>query len=197
MSAKADARTAKDAKNAKNAKIPWSHPVRRDEVPETGLHLDLVADAATRAAIAAVAGIRGLPHLAASFDLARQGAGLRVTGDIAATVEQNCVVTLEPMSSEVREPIDLVFVPPRAGAPSEETAEDDIDQDIDPGAEDEPEILVDGVADLGVAATEFLLLAIDPYPRKSGVVFEPPKTEDPGGHPFAALEALKKPPDKD
>jgi hypothetical protein len=105
------------------------------------------------------------------------------------------VVTLEPMTSEVREPIDLAFVPPRAGEPLDEVA-DDIDQDIDPGAEDEPEILVDGVADLGIAATEFLLLAIDPYPRKPGAVFEPPTAADPGGHPFAALEALKKPPEK-
>jgi uncharacterized metal-binding protein YceD (DUF177 family) len=176
---------------AKIAKNPWSHPVRCDEVPETGLHLDLVADEAARAAIAAMAGVRALPQLAATFDLARQGAGLKVTGEVAATVEQTCVVTLEPMSSEVREPIDLAFVPSRAGAPSDAAADD-----IDPGAEDEPEFLVDGVADLAVAATEFLLLAIDPYPRRPGAVFEPPKTADPAGHPFAALEALKKAPDK-
>jgi len=176
---------------AKIAKIPWSHPVRRDEVPETGLHLDLVADEATRAAIAAVAGVRTLPHLAATFDLARQGAGLKVTGEVVATVEQSCVVTLEPMTSEIREPLDLAFLLPGAGESLEAAADD-----IDPGAEDEPEMLVDGVVDLGVAATEFLLLAIDPYPRKPGAVFEPPKTADPGGHPFAALEALKKSPDK-
>ena len=177
---------------AKIAKIPWSRPVRRDEVPETGLHLDLIADEATRAAIAAVAGVRAVPHLAATLDVARQGAGLKVTGEVAATVEQTCVVTLEPMTSEVREPIDLAFVPPRAAdAPSLEAADD-----IYPGADDEPEFLLDGVADLGVAATEFLLLAIDPYPRKPGAVFEPPESADPGGHPFAALEALKKPPDK-
>jgi hypothetical protein len=177
--------------NATIAKIPWSHPVRRDAVPEMGLHLDLIADAATRTAVAAVAGIRGLPRLTASFDLARQGAGLEVTGEIAATVEQTCVVTLEPMTSEVRESVELAFVPPSAGEPVEAVADD-----IDPTDEDEPETLVDGVADLGVVATEFLLLAIDPYPRKPGAVFDPPQTADPGGHPFAALEALKKPPDK-
>ena len=183
MSAKADARSAK---------IPWSHPVRRDDVPETGLHLDLVADEATRAAVAGAVGVRGLPHLAATFDLARQGTGLKVTGEVVATVEQTCVVTLEPMTSELREPIDLAFVPPHAGDRHDEAMDD-----VDPQAEDEPEILVDGAADLGVAATEFLLLAIDPYPRKPGVAFEAPKTdEDSAGHPFAALAALKKPPDE-
>ena len=174
--------------------IPWSRPVRRDDVPETGLHFDLVADEATRAAVAGVAGVAGvraLPRLAASFDVVRQGTGLKVTGEVAATVEQTCVVTLEPMTSEVREPIDLAFVLPRAGEPSDVAADE-----IDPSAEDEPEILVDGTVDLGVAATEFLLLAIDPYPRKPGAEFEPPKTADPAGNPFAALEALKKPPDE-
>ena len=38
-------------------------------------------------------------------------------------------------------------------------------------ADDAPEPLVGGVVDLGVVATEFLALGIDPYPRKSGVEF--------------------------
>ena len=175
------------------AKIPWSVAVRRDDVPETGLHLDLVADEATRSAVAGIAGVRGLPRLTARFDVVRQGGGLKVTGELAATVEQTCVVTLEPMTSELREPIDLAFVPPRA-----DEREDATEEELDPGAEDEPEPLVDGVADLGVAATEFLLLAIDPYPRKPDAVFEPPKAEeDPGAHPFAALAALKKTPESE
>jgi len=173
------------------ATIPWSFPVRRDDVPETGLHLDLVADEATRAVIAGLAGVRALPRLAATFEVVRQGGGLKVTGEVAATVEQTCVVTLEPMTSELREPIDLAFVPPRDAARPEEATDE-----IDPAAEDEPETLVDGVADLGTAAIEFLLLAIDPYPRKPGAVFEAPASGDTGAHPFAALAALKKSPDK-
>ncbi len=55
-----------------------------------------------------------------------------------------------------------------------------------------PEPLVDGTVDLGALATEFLILGIDPYPRKAGAQFAPPKVEDAGEHPFAALEALKK-----
>jgi uncharacterized metal-binding protein YceD (DUF177 family) len=175
-----------------SGKIPWSFSVRRDEVPEAGLHLDLVADEATRAAVAAVASLKGLPRLAASFDVTWRGGGLAVAGEVSATVEQTCVVTLEPMTSELREPIELAFVPPRAGDPAEAAADE-----IDPAAVDEPEVLVDGAADLGAAATEFLLLAIDPYPRKPGAVFEAPKNEDAGAHPFAGLAALKKRTDKD
>ena len=54
----------------------------------------------------------------------------------------------------------------------------------------------DGAVDLGAIATEFLLLGIDPYPRKPGAVFDAPVAEDdPSSHPFAALAALKKPGD--
>jgi uncharacterized metal-binding protein YceD (DUF177 family) len=172
------------------AKTPWSVPVRRDDVPETGLHLDLVADEATRTTLAVLAGVRGLPRLVATFEVVRQGGGLKVTGEVAATVEQTCVVTLEPMTSEILEPIDLAFVTPRADDHADEPEEE-----LDPGAADESEPLVDGVADLGVVATDFLLLAIDPYPRKPGAVFEPPKVEDSAANPFAALAALKKTPE--
>ena len=60
-------------------------------------------------------------------------------------------------------------------------------------ADDAPEPLVGGVVDLGVVATEFLALGIDPYPRKSGVEFTAPAAaDDDSPHPFAALAALKK-----
>ena len=173
----------------KPARIPWSVPVRRDDVPESGLHLDVTADEAARAAIATLAGVSGLPRLAASFGIARQGKGLRVEGEVTAAVEQTCVVTLEPMTSEIHEPIDLVFMPAAGSAPAGETREE-----IDPAAADDPEPLVAGVADLGAAATEFLLLAIDPYPRKPEAVFDSPDQADTGTHPFAALAALKKQP---
>jgi hypothetical protein len=57
---------------------------------------------------------------------------------------------------------------------------------------------VNGVIDLGRLATDALFLAVDPYPRRSDAVFEPPvEAVDPEAHPFAALKALqldKKPP---
>ena len=57
---------------------------------------------------------------------------------------------------------------------------------------DGPEPLAGGAVDLGAIATEFLILAIDPYPRKPGAVFEPPDVGDDSDQPFAALAALKK-----
>ena len=53
-------------------------------------------------------------------------------------------------------------------------------------------VLMFGIIDLGRIATDALFLAIDPYPRKPGVVFEAEVTApDPEDHPFAALKALQ------
>jgi len=45
--------------------VPWQVPVAVEDVAEQGEHFDLVADAATRAAVARVAGLRELPRLEA------------------------------------------------------------------------------------------------------------------------------------
>ena len=60
------------------------------------------------------------------------------------------------------------------------------------GQEEPPEPLVGGKLDLGAIATEFLLLGIDPYPRKAGAELGPIRADDGSAQPFAALEALKK-----
>ena len=168
---------------------PWNVPVAVADIPETGRRVELSPDAAIRAAVAKTADVVAVPRLEATFDLARHGHdGMRVTGRLSATVEQNCVVTLEPMQSEIEEAIDLVFAPPRP--PSEGDKAEDAGEghaDIDG-----PEALHDGVLDLGALATEFLILGIDPYPRKPGAVFDAPPAGDPAAHPFAALAALKK-----
>jgi len=128
------------------------------EVPETGRHVELAPDDATRQAVAKAADVVALPRLKATFDLIRHGAeGLRVEGRVLATVIQNCVVTLEPIESQIDEAVDLVFRP-EAG---ELSGASDVEvQALDTG--EPPEMLVGGAVDLGTLATEFLLLGIDP-----------------------------------
>ena len=166
----------------------WSAPLSVHSVPETGRHVDLVADEKTRAAVAESIGLRALPRLAARFDVSRRGReDLRVVGRVSATVGQTCVVTLEPIDNEIDEAIDLVFEPPPAQEfPQEDSGGSKVADD------DAPEPLVGGIIDLGALAIEFLTLAIDPYPRKSGAAFAAPATGDDPPHPFAALAALKK-----
>lgn len=156
----------------------WTMPVSVTDVPDSGLHIDLHAPPSVRAEIAKLADLRDLPEFSATFDLTRKGSGIHVGGRVQAKVEQTCVVSLEPIENDVEEAVDLLFAP-------DPTA-------VGAGDADPPEPLVNGVIDLGAVATEFLLLGIDPYPRKPGVEFAAPKAEAGGEHPFASLESLKK-----
>lgn len=170
------------------ASSPWCVPVAVEDIPETGLHMEIAAPAAVREEIAALADLRDLPQLSAVFDLTPQGTGVHVCGQVAALVGQTCVVSLEPIESEVSEPVDLRFAPMPDGAAAQLAK----DRKKPRGREEPPEPLVDGQIDLGALATEFLILGLDPYPRKTGVQFASPKVEDAGERPFAALEVLKK-----
>jgi uncharacterized metal-binding protein YceD (DUF177 family) len=172
------------------ANHPWAMTVRVDDVPETGRRFVLAADEATRTAVAGQAGVVGIVRLEAALDLARAGRdGVRVTGEVSATVRQTCVVTLEPIDNEIKEAVDVAFTlgPPDAGTRGAEPA------DIVVGAPEPPERLLGGTIDLAAIATEFLILGIDPYPRKSDAVFEAPPAADTGTGPFAILADLKKP----
>jgi hypothetical protein len=170
---------------------PWSVSVRLDEVPELGRHVELEATGEVRAALAKPAGVDAVERLTATFDLSRRGRdGLHVSGQVRATVRQTCVVSLEPVINEIAEDIAVDYAPPRDVKDAAKTIESD-DGGPAAGSPDEPEPLTGNRVDLGLLATEFLILGVDPYPRKPGVAFTPP---DPGeaAHPFAALAALNK-----
>ena len=169
-----------------NTQNPWSVPVAVDNIPETGLHIEAEAPAEVRAQLVKLANLRDLPHLSAVFDLTRRGGGVHVAGQVKARVGQTCVVTLEPLENDLDEPINVLF------APRLEVAAKDDGADRRAGDEETPEPLIEGKVDLGAVATEFLLLGIDPYPRKAGAEFAAVKTADDSARPFAALEALKK-----
>jgi len=161
----------------------WSVPVVQAEVPQSGRHFHLLAEENTRAAIARLAGVLELPRLEASFDVALHGRnGLHVVGRVSATVGQVCTVTLEPMTNEVNEDVDLVFLSaPAAALPAHREAE------IEVPLGDAPELLIDCMVDLGALATEFLVLGINPYPRKPDSVFDAPAAETQSPGPFAFL----------
>lgn len=175
---------------------PWRVPVATAQIPDTGLHRDLQADAAIRHAIADVGDLREVLSVQASFDVTPgTGGRYQVTGHVRARIGQTCVVTLEPIESDIDEPIDLTFVPPdqipEMAALVEEAEHSDGD------TPDPPEAIENGIIDLGRVATDALYLAVNPYPRKPDAVFEPVvEVADPEDHPFAALKALKVGPKK-
>jgi uncharacterized metal-binding protein YceD (DUF177 family) len=170
-----------------SAGLSWSMKVAVDDIPQTGAHFTLSADERIRADLAKTAGLRALPRLEAFFEVIRHGRdGLRVVGQVSATIGQTCVVTLEPVETELRESVDLLFVPPAVAS-----IEGQSEMTMRVDEREPPDTLSDGRVDLGAVTTEFLLLGIDPYPRKPGAIFEFASAGAPDSHPFAALSALK------
>lgn len=169
---------------------PWRSPVAVAQIPERGLHRELDADEAQCQAIADTGGLREVISAHASFDVTpKSGGRFHVAGHVRARVGQTCVVTLDPIETDIDEPIDLMFAPSEQ-VPALSHLVDDAaaaDSDIDP-----PEPIEGGVIDLGRLATDALFLGIDPYPRKPDAVFDHAATPpDPRDHPFAALKVLK------
>jgi hypothetical protein len=142
--------------------------------------------------MAEIAGLRDISSAQASFDVSlRRGGRVHVAGHLSARIGQTCVVTLDPIENDIDEDIDVIFAPAEqiAEAGDDLTALDEVTEGELP---EPPEPIVDGIIDLGRLATDVLYLAIDPYPRKAGAVFEPQVAEaDPEDHPFAALKAFK------
>lgn len=162
----------------------WTRRVVVADLPAEGEIFELAPDAAARAALARHVGLLALPALRARLKVIPAGkGGALVEGDLEATVRQTCVVSLEAFDAELREVITVRFAPEANTAPG---------LVVELGEDDPPDALVDGAVDLAAVVTEFLALAIDPYPRKPGAVFvRPAETKDPSASPFAALGKLK------
>ena len=173
----------------------WRALVNVAQIPETGLHREIVADETVRKAMAEVAELREVISARAEFDLQpKRDGSYHVTGRVQARIGQTCVVTLDPIENELVEPIDVVFAPPEQ-IPEMADLVDDA-EDGDEETPDPPEPIVGGFIDIGRLATDALFLGIDPYPRKADAVFEQQvEAPDPENHPFAALKALQPKPD--
>jgi uncharacterized metal-binding protein YceD (DUF177 family) len=110
--------------------------------------------------------------------------GWRLEAELGATVVQSCVVTLDPVTTRIDQPVRRSFLPESPALAAEIV--------VDPEEDDEAEPLSDRI-DLGRVATEALALALPAYPRKPGASLGPetaPPDED-APKPFAALAALR------
>ncbi len=172
--------------------VEWSHPFEVAQITATPLTLVLTPDDTVRAALARRFDLVAIDRLEARLTVKRVRAGrlIAVTGSVAASVVQTCVVTLEPFAATVHDEVDLRFVPEATVAAAEVSVE----------GLDDPEPLDGPLLDLGEVAAQALSLALDPHPRAPGVAFLPiedPEDEaeaegnPPSSSPFAALRARK------
>ena len=156
----------------------FHRPISLDRIGPHGLDITIDATPAECAALAERMNLPAVLSRSCVFHLIREGRDtVAARGALRARVTQTCVVSLDDFDAPVQEVFQIRFVP-----------EGEESEDIDPEADDE--IPFEGNAvDLGEAAAEQLALALDPYPRMSGVEL-PPSGADPESHPFAALRRL-------
>ena len=83
----------------------FAHRLVLDRIRD-GERVDLVADDKERSAIAERLGLPSIDRLEAHASLARDGATVRAAGRVAASLEQRCVVTGEPVAAHVDEAFD-------------------------------------------------------------------------------------------
>jgi uncharacterized metal-binding protein YceD (DUF177 family) len=164
----------------------FSRLVDVSEVKRTPWRAHLAADEAARAAIAARFGIEAVERFEADISLRRTPIGqIHLQGSIEADVVQECVVSLEPVRSAIRETFEVYY--------SEALQESALGGDLTMDDELWPDPIADGKIDVGEAATEQLGLALDPYPRREGVEFKAPLADaGPAStqKPLAALAEL-------
>ncbi len=175
----------------------FSRPIKVDRIGREGMNIDIEADADERAALARRFGLLSLASLTAECRLRPVAGGMiELTGTLHAALEQECVVSLEPVPARIDERFEVRYALDIArfrAAGAEEL--------IDMEAEEPPEAIDAGAIDLGEAVAQQLAVALDPFPRAPGVTFAGTRDaaadggkaapERPKASPFAVLAKLK------
>jgi uncharacterized metal-binding protein YceD (DUF177 family) len=172
-----------------------SYKVRIGYVGANPMTVTITADERERQALADLWKVTKVERFEAELRLHRwKRDGIRLEGVVEAVIEQPCIVTLEPIVTTLKEPVDAVFVP-EGSKLARPMVDGEGEMLIDPEGPDLPETFEGDSIDVAVAAAEFAAMAIDHYPRKDGASFEAMaqtvdlETKPPS--PFAALKDWK------
>ncbi|MEP6967179.1 MAG: DUF177 domain-containing protein [Pseudomonadota bacterium] len=167
---------------------PWPYPLAWRDAANGVASLRLVADPLALSRIAAFLDLESLQALAADLTIRPWRDGIEISGRIDGRATRICGLTLEAFDAGIAEDLRVRIVPP--GSPN---AARGADPNLDP---DTPDERVGDAVDVGAYVVEHLALALDPFPRKPGAVFEPPEPTGPAS-PFAALAGRARPPSAD
>lgn len=162
-------------------------PVER--IPPEGLEEAIEATEEEREALARRFDLPAVHSLRARFDAQPwQRGGIVLKADVEADIEQVCVVSLERFPVHIAEQAERYYL--AANAPGRHPAV----LSLESLEEEGPETIEGGAVDIGEVAAEIMGLALDPYPRKPGVVFESGEKENgEKSGAFAALRTIGKP----
>jgi uncharacterized metal-binding protein YceD (DUF177 family) len=172
-----------------SGELTWDHAVT--DIPESGLSTGRRATPEELEAITRALDLVACSSVSATYTIMPTGGGhYRLSGRLQASLQQACVVTLEPVAEDVDEAFDVSFWP-QDHMPEPASGEIDLD--------DEPEIepIVAGQIEVGRVVFECLAGAINPFPRKADAALERVaasprgRPDDKAENPFAVLAKIK------
>jgi hypothetical protein len=166
--------------------LGWS--VNVVDVPAGGLAWRHEATADECVAVQEALGIRAISALTARGRVDAQAGGrYRFTGEIAASLIQACVVSLEDVPEQVVEPFVVEFRPAEEAMLAETEVDFEAEADIEP--------IERGRMAVGRVIYETLAAGLDPYPRAAGSSLEVASAAPLGSelNPFAVLKSLGTP----
>ncbi len=169
-----------------------SRPIKAEDIPKKGRVIPLRPNDNELAAIAKRLELVSLTAFDGELKVQPEpGREISVRGMIRAQFTQNCVISGDPVTTEVEFELFRMFAEdadPFDGLGRDE--EDVIDPEID-----DADPIIGGQIDVGEAAVEELALRIPPYPKAEGVHFDEATfandQKDEKENPFLVLESLK------
>lgn len=168
----------------KETKMEMSRTVGLEKVTQSGVvEKTFSATADECVALAQRFGILSVGEFSGKVQISyiRSDKAFSVSGTLTATVTQECRTTFQPVEQKVSDIFDELLVTSIADAKALEAGMDD---------EQVVEVLEADVIDYGEIATQWLSLALDPFPRAEGQYFEHIEEKQEEASPFAALKAI-------
>jgi len=184
----------------------WSHLVDIEQLSAEPKTYKFDADERQRVDLARRFAILSVEEARATVTLQKVGGGIiHAIGSVQADVTQACVVSLAPVAAHIEDEFEGWFGDRTSTAVSFAKAR--LEREAKKGGGEaevleeslDPEPVIGGKVDIGELATQYLSLALDPYPRAEGVspVYSigPSDKDDAGAElrksPFEALKDWK------
>lgn len=172
----------------------FSHLVNVRTLPKRGRRERFEADRAVCGKIAEEYDLIGVDTFEARAEIAPwKGRGVRVRGQIEASLTQPCAATGEALTVVMDESFEAVFVPEDSRL-AKPRLSDDGELMLDAEGADPPEVFSGDSLDLADIWLEQFALNLNPFARLEGVTLElqADNTADEPENPFAVLASLKR-----
>ena len=191
---------AESADHVNNEVSEWQYFIEADEIESKELLHDVVADEEVRRNLARRLSLLSLNSLNAQIKIKRLDKRvIEVQGYFSADLTQSCIVKNEPVPDHIEDDFIAWYADPEQAVSFARARHERDKEQSDEGRPmleefEDPEPIIDGQINLGELVTQYLSLAINPYPRCAEAQKEFEEHEERSmerNNPFAALKALK------